>query len=85
MSPIFIIASLGIRIDSAGPIIFRQERVGLHGRRFWIYKFRSMRTDADQLPAPPGMMDKNRNTRQNNEKDIRISVSELLNRPIKPE
>ncbi len=73
MSPILIIASLGIRIDSAGPIIFRQQRVGLHGKFFWIYKFRSMRVDADRLPAPPGMMDENRNTRQNNEKDIRIT------------
>ncbi len=73
MSPIFMIASLFIRIDSTGPIIFRQQRVGLHGKRFWIYKFRSMRIDADQFPAPPSMMDQNRETRQNNEKDIRVT------------
>ena len=40
--PMAIIALL-IRMDSPGPIFFRQERYGLDGRRFWVWKFRSMR------------------------------------------
>lgn len=40
--PLFAILAVAIKIDSAGPVIYRQERVGLHRRKFRIYKFRSM-------------------------------------------
>lgn len=39
--------ALLIRLDSPGPIFYSQERVGLHGRRFWLHKFRSMHTNAE--------------------------------------
>lgn len=47
--PIMLGVILGIRIESGRgqPIFYRQERVGEHGRPFWLYKFRSMRTDAE--------------------------------------
>lgn len=43
--------ALIIRIESPGPIIFRQQRVGLLGKRFTVYKFRSMRTGSDKGDA----------------------------------
>lgn len=46
-SPIMLITTLAIKLESKGPIIFKQERVGLNGRRFYIYKFRSMCQDAE--------------------------------------
>ena len=39
-----------IKLDSSGPVFFRQVRVGRHGQQFGIYKFRSMRQDADRDP-----------------------------------
>lgn len=47
--PIFAIISLVIRLDSKGNIFYKQERVGLKGKIFYIYKFRSMVTDADKM------------------------------------
>jgi lipopolysaccharide/colanic/teichoic acid biosynthesis glycosyltransferase len=47
-SPIFIGVALGIKLTSPGPILFRQVRVGLGGRHFYCYKFRSMNADADE-------------------------------------
>jgi exopolysaccharide biosynthesis polyprenyl glycosylphosphotransferase len=41
--------ALAIRLDTPGPIFYAQERVGLDGRRFKVYKFRSMIVDADKL------------------------------------
>jgi len=41
-SPIMIITALCVGITSSGPIIYKQERVGLHGKKFMMYKFRSM-------------------------------------------
>ena len=38
-----------IKYKSPGPIFYKQERIGLNGRHFYMYKFRSMRTDADEL------------------------------------
>lgn len=43
-----VVAGL-IRLDSPGPIFFRQERIGLRGKSFKIFKFRTMRVDADKL------------------------------------
>jgi exopolysaccharide biosynthesis polyprenyl glycosylphosphotransferase len=45
--PFFLIVGIVIRIDSKGPVIFTQERVGLHKRKFRMYKFRSMVQDAE--------------------------------------
>lgn len=48
--PVFAALAVLIRLDSPGPAFFRQPRVGLHGRRFQMWKFRSMFTGA---PAEP--------------------------------
>lgn len=46
--PLTIATVVAIRLDSPGPILFRQDRVGLNGRRFRVLKFRSMRIDAER-------------------------------------
>ena len=46
--PVMILVALAVRLDSKGPIIYRQLRVGRMGRGFDVLKFRSMRTDAEQ-------------------------------------
>jgi lipopolysaccharide/colanic/teichoic acid biosynthesis glycosyltransferase len=47
LSPLLIAVAIAIRLDSRGPALFRQRRVGYGEREFTIFKFRSMRTDAD--------------------------------------
>ncbi len=47
--PLLLICAIAIKLDSPGPILFRQRRVGRDDRRFELFKFRSMRSDADQL------------------------------------
>ena len=44
----FLAVALAVRLDSPGPVFFRQERIGLGGRPFRIFKFRSMVADAEQ-------------------------------------
>ena len=48
-SPIMLITAIAIKIDSPGPAIFKQVRVGMNGRHFKIWKFRSMRINADEM------------------------------------
>jgi lipopolysaccharide/colanic/teichoic acid biosynthesis glycosyltransferase len=45
--PILLVVAFLIKIDSRGPVLYRQSRVGLHGRIFTMLKFRSMRVDAE--------------------------------------
>jgi len=51
LSPLFLFTAILIKITSAGPVFFVQERVGLNKRRFRVYKFRTMVEDADQKQA----------------------------------
>lgn len=47
-SPFMMLVAIAIKIDSKGPIIFKQKRIGLNGRQFYMYKFRSMCIDAEE-------------------------------------
>jgi len=52
LSPIMMLLSMLIKLDSEGPVFFTQERMGLDGKRFMMFKFRSMRTDAESETGP---------------------------------
>ena len=47
-SPVMLIAAVGVKLSSPGPILFKQERVGLNKKSFYMYKFRSMRVNAKE-------------------------------------
>jgi lipopolysaccharide/colanic/teichoic acid biosynthesis glycosyltransferase len=49
LSPIFLLLAIAIKIDSKGPVFFRQERITQYGKKFKIFKFRSMVADAPKL------------------------------------
>ncbi|MEA2918657.1 MAG: hypothetical protein QOJ15_10738 [Bradyrhizobium sp.] len=53
VAPLFIVVAVAIKIDSRGPIIFRQERYGFNNNRILIYKFRSMHHDPHPDPSVP--------------------------------
>jgi exopolysaccharide production protein ExoY len=49
LAPVMLVLAAAIRLDSKGPAVFGQSRVGRHGRRFKCYKFRSMHVNADEM------------------------------------
>src|SRR3712207_4991253 len=52
LAPVLLAIAVAVRMDTRGPVLFRQERVGVNGRSFTMLKFRSMVVDADrQLEA----------------------------------
>ena len=52
LCPVFMIIAIAIKLDSEGPIIFKQKRFGIHKEYFYIFKFRSMKIDAPKNMAP---------------------------------
>jgi lipopolysaccharide/colanic/teichoic acid biosynthesis glycosyltransferase len=48
LSPLFLALAIAIKLESKGNVFYRQMRVGKDDKDFWIYKFRSMRTDSDK-------------------------------------
>ncbi|MBI4535577.1 MAG: undecaprenyl-phosphate glucose phosphotransferase [Ignavibacteriae bacterium] len=54
-SPVWLLIMLLIKLDSRGPVFFKQERVGLDGWKFTMYKFRSMRVGADESDHKAGL------------------------------
>ncbi|MDH2442980.1 sugar transferase [Amnibacterium sp. CER49] len=51
LSPVLALVALAVRLDSPGPVLFRQERIGVAGRSFTMFKFRSMVIDAEERLA----------------------------------
>jgi exopolysaccharide biosynthesis polyprenyl glycosylphosphotransferase len=51
VAPVMLAVTIAIKLDSKGPVLFKQVRAGRHGRKFTMYKFRSMVTDAEELRA----------------------------------
>ena len=49
LSPLFLVVASLIKLDSKGPVFFRQQRVGRHGRVFGIHKFRTMITNSEKF------------------------------------
>ena len=62
-SPIMLIVSLLIKLDSPGPIIYKQVRITQYGRSFKVYKFRTMVNDADKMGTHVTTQNDNRITR----------------------
>ncbi|WP_434511191.1 sugar transferase [Desulfitobacterium sp. AusDCA] len=49
VSPLWLVIAFWIDFDSPGPVVFKQTRIGLHGKPYTIYKFRTMVTNADEI------------------------------------
>ncbi|WP_349516866.1 sugar transferase [Leuconostoc mesenteroides] len=49
LTPVLVLIAIIIKFEDGGPVIFRQERIGYNGKKFYIFKFRSMRVDAEKL------------------------------------
>ena len=63
LSPLFLILAIAIKIDSKGPVFYRQERVTQYGKRFRIFKFRTMVQNADKIGAQVTVNNDSRVTR----------------------
>lgn len=63
LAPLFALIAVAIKLDTPGPVLFRQQRVGRHGRLFRIHKFRTMVADAPQRGLPLTVGDDARITR----------------------
>jgi lipopolysaccharide/colanic/teichoic acid biosynthesis glycosyltransferase len=61
--PLFLFVSILVKLDSPGPVFFRHDRVGRHGKHFVLWKFRSMRTDVPRYETSPQSVADSRLTR----------------------
>lgn len=49
--PVFILISIAIKLDSEGPVIFKQKRFGIHKKNFYVFKFRTMKVESPKYVA----------------------------------
>lgn len=63
LSPVFLILAIAIKIESPGPVFYRQERVTQYGKTFRIFKFRTMVSDADKIGTQVTLSNDSRITR----------------------
>jgi putative colanic acid biosynthesis UDP-glucose lipid carrier transferase len=54
LAPVLLLLALGVKLTSRGPVLYRQERMGLDGQRFRMLKLRTMRVDAEAERGPSG-------------------------------
>jgi len=78
LSPLMLVIALLIRLDSKGPLLFRQKRVGLDGREFTMYKFRSMVPGAERFDLEAGLGVRNDPRRTQIGKFLRMSSMDEL-------
>lgn len=52
LSPVFLVIAIAIKAEDGGPVLYRQERITIGGKKFWILKFRSMIVDAEKDGKP---------------------------------
>jgi sugar transferase (PEP-CTERM system associated) len=52
LSPVLAVVAIAVKLSSKGPVLYHQQRVGQHGRLFYVHKFRSMREDAERHTGP---------------------------------
>ena len=74
LAPIFLVTAIAIKMESSGPVLFRQTRIGKNGVPFTMVKFRSMRVGADALHAKmQGVTASRHEIRYKNQNDPRIT------------
>ena len=73
LSPVMLVLAFLIKIESPGPVLFLQERIGEHGRRFRMFKFRSMYQDADKRWHEVAKRDENGNLIHKVQDDPRVT------------
>lgn len=72
-SPFMLVIAIAVKLDSPGPILFKQERIGEGGKIFKMYKFRSMVQNAEALQAQVNVTDENGNTIHKRRNDPRVT------------
>ncbi len=74
LAPLLLVTAILVKLTSPGPILFRQQRAGLGGEPFWMYKFRTMRQDAEKLQAELRAVNEQDGPAFKIEKDPRITA-----------
>ncbi len=81
LSPVFIILAIAIKLDSPGPVFYKQERVTQYGKKFRIYKFRTMVNNADKIGSQVTVSNDSRITKVGAKiRDYRLDeIGQLIN------
>lgn len=81
LSPVFVILAIAIKLDSTGPVFYKQERITQYGRKFRIYKFRTMVNNADKIGSQVTVSNDSRITKVGAKiRDYRLDeIGQLIN------